>query len=329
MKRLLVGIMSVMVLAGCNQQESKNQYVKPKENVEVEKTEKSNHKNQSNNKKKDNKNIKEVSKTKTETAKKENNQQKQSYYAFVNQDGAVNILDPSFIKYYFSGNHTSEFANVKVGMSKSEVEAIYGTSNEQGMSVQSFEGTRYGDIVAVYDAQQNVKNVYINSKQQVSYQQVIQTYGKPSFDWNNAKEEDKSQPSFGKMLVYDNDKTNGFSVIIHFDVNNNVQMITQGKDNVVPDNTTKTKQESSNKQTSITKEQVKQFAVKFGNVDKEKQNGLLLNNVIDEGDHFIVTFTNMSNAGRPHEMHIDKQTGDYVMYTAGTQDIEAKGNINQ
>lgn len=147
-------------------------------------------------------------------------------YSFIDDKGYINILDPAFIDYYFSGDRTKELGPVRVGMTKSEVEKIFGPSQGRGLAAQYPMSARYGDIAVDYQ-NDKVTTLYVNTSKVVSINDIRRVYGKPTIDMNQYLKENKepvASPSY--EFVYDDNDNNGFAVIVIFDkMDGNVKLL--------------------------------------------------------------------------------------------------------
>lgn len=169
-------------------------------------------------------NIELPSKEEIEKKQDKTDQLKVSEFTFMNPKGEIDILSTAFKQYYFSGNRANEFAGIRVGMTKNEVEKKFGPSTVKGEGAQYLTDAKYGDIGVQYE-DGVVKEFFINPSQKVAVDEIISSYGKPTVDMNQKlKESTDSNPM--PILVYDGNANNGYAVTVVLDkIDGHVRLI--------------------------------------------------------------------------------------------------------
>ncbi|QCT74186.1 hypothetical protein [Macrococcoides canis] len=239
MRKYLGVFIVVLLLSACGQNDSD---LKGKQGSEVSQTNQTSEKKDKNEKVTSEKPTTEKPTTEKPTTEKPTSEEVNSLspskekshdFGFIDDKGYINILDKNFIDYYFSSNRQNEIGPVKVGMSKSEVESLFGPSRGPGNNQQYYMSARYGDIAVDYDNSNHVSKVVINTSTAISTNDIKSVYGEPTVDMNQYyKENDEPVASPSIDFVYDSNNSNGYAVIVTFDkIDGNVRLIsTVGED---------------------------------------------------------------------------------------------------
>ena len=137
-------------------------------------------------------------------------------YPFISADGHIDYRHNQFSNYLFNTNHRNDFGGIKVGMSRSEVESMYGQSSGEGDGAQFRSGGRYGVIVVMYDNSDKVQMIALNDSSGITYEDIRSLFGEPSYDWSKDPNQNEARGSFMHLFIYDANKTNGYAVVFTF-----------------------------------------------------------------------------------------------------------------
>ncbi|MFC6292250.1 hypothetical protein BHU61_00470 [Macrococcus epidermidis] len=206
MKKLLLLSMTAMLMAACgNEEETKE---KGASKVETETS-------ASTEEKKEVSTEEKAKETKKIVEKKDSTEEKNlsGKYPYMDEDGHIDILSDAFINAYTRQNRISEFAGITQGMEVTEVEKMYGKPTHDGKSRISSNHERFGDI-AIENTDYKVSQIYINSSTPHTREEILAKYGVATEVW-------KSDDGEVISLVYNNNHSNGFQLILHFDKNDN------------------------------------------------------------------------------------------------------------
>ncbi len=221
MKKLLwTAVAGSLLLTACSNEEKGNKEVKEvniesKQNTTEESTEKPASSQKQSEK---NEAATEEKEPKTSVASKKSDQTK-AEYSFLKENGQVNFEDPAFREYYFFQPHVEEFADIKAGMTRQQVEAIYGSPTGQaGINQAGETADRYGDIAVQY-FNDEVVQVALAPDEKISVERARQLFPNPTIDMIAERAKGPvpaSQPSF----TYNETQGNGFMVWIKFSDDN-------------------------------------------------------------------------------------------------------------
>lgn len=206
MKKLLLLSMTAMLMAACgNEEETKE---KGASKVETETS-------ASTEEKKEVSTEEKAKETKKVVEKKDSTEEKSlsGKYPYMDKDGHIDILSDAFVEEYTRKNRIGEFAGITQGMEVTEVEKIYGKPTHDGKSRISSDHERFGDI-AIENTDYKVSQIYINSSTPHTREEILAKYGVATEVW-------KSDDGEVISLVYNNNHSNGFQLILHFDKNDN------------------------------------------------------------------------------------------------------------
>ncbi|MCG7419630.1 hypothetical protein MHJ97_04180 [Macrococcus epidermidis] len=325
MKKLLMTVFSTSILlTACGEAEKKtDSNIKINDSNEKETNKDASKTVEDKSSKKDSTTQKKNTVTKSTEKKKQDNtdkvnalnKQKNSEFAFMNEKGQIDILSPAFKQYYFSGNRSSEFAGMRIGMTKEEVEQKFGKPTGKGLAGQYLTEFRYGDIGVEY-GDNRVKRFFINPSQKVSVSQLMSAYGNPTVNMYEEMK-DSSDPIPGAMpeLIYDGNANNGYAVVVLLNSSDqNVGMIeTVSKDiskliNV--GNNISRDEGTTNSGDEITKADLREFMKAYGQPDPVKKGGTDIRTIEDQGDAWLIHTYNLSMAGLAYDYLVDKKTGD-------------------
>ncbi|WP_229713111.1 hypothetical protein [Macrococcus hajekii] len=212
----------------------------------------------------------EVAKEKEDAA----NSDKIEGFSFVDTKGRVNISSQAFMDYYFSGNRRTKFANIKQGITRNQVEAVYDKSQGVGQSAQTGVGERYGDIVVVYNQQDIVDTILLNPTEKLNVEDIRRLYGEPTLDEHQYMKEGIAAGKGGAYMptfIYDGNNQNGYHVSVTFTgIDVYVRAIETDEGDLSPQTTqNQTKDETvQNHQNQVTEEQVRAFVLKVGKPDE-------------------------------------------------------------
>ncbi|WP_414047710.1 hypothetical protein ACMGE7_02215 [Macrococcus equi] len=144
-----------------------------------------------------------------QTSDQTENETRKSDYSFIDENGEIDIRDPKFKDYFFHEAHTDDFAGIKVGMTREEVEALYGPITEDaGYDMHQGGLDKVGDISLNIGQDDRVKSIYITPGEIMTEDESNATYGKPT--------EINDDTYLGPVYVYNTNKNNRFQVIIGF-----------------------------------------------------------------------------------------------------------------
>ena len=132
-------------------------------------------------------------------------------YPYMDKDGYIDILSDAFINAYTRQNRITEFAGITQSMDVAEVEKTYGKPTHDGKNRISRNHERFGDI-AKENTDYKVSQIYINSSAPHTREEILAKYGVTIEVWKNDDGEVIS-------LVYNNNHSNRFQLILHFDKN--------------------------------------------------------------------------------------------------------------
>ncbi|WP_414054253.1 hypothetical protein ACMGE6_02000 [Macrococcus equi] len=309
MKKLLSVVLSTTVLfAACGENKSEEQDKGASKVASENTTEKKVQKDD--NKQTQQDTTKDKQKTEKQTTEDQSNQQTtKRKYTYVDALGHVDILSDAFIKGYTRSNRTTGFAGIEQGMDLAQVEQLYGKPTHDGKSRISENHQRYGDI-AVENMDGKVFQIYINSSQPVSKEEVIAKYGKPTTTLTSESEGITT-------IIYNNDHSNGFQLLITFDNNDMFKSMEQlpetfdvasdfyydGASNEIEDET------SDGTSKEVTKEQLYEFMQEYGKPNEAEKSGTGIRTIDDNGDSWLIHSYNLSMAGLAYDYIINKQTG--------------------
>lgn len=144
-----------------------------------------------------------------QTSDQTENETRKSDYSFIDENGEIDIRDPKFKDYFFHEAHTEDFAGIKVGMTREEVEALYGPITEDaGYDMHQGGLDKVGDISLNIGQDDRVKSIYITPGEKMTEDESNAIFGKPT--------EINDDTYLGPVYVYNTNKNNGFQVIIGF-----------------------------------------------------------------------------------------------------------------
>lgn len=148
---------------------------------------------------------KSVSKPTSET--KDNKTKTKSQYSFIDENGKIDIKDPAFKQYFFHEAHTEDFAGIKVGMTREEVEALYGpVEKNQGYDMHQGGLDRVGDISLAMGQGDRVGAIYITPGVEMTDEEFNKVFGEPT--------EIVNDDLLGPVKIYNSNKNNGFQIVI-------------------------------------------------------------------------------------------------------------------
>lgn len=327
MKKLLSVVLSTTVLfAACGEDKSEEQdkgaSKVASENTSEKKVQKDD------NKQTQQDTTKDKQKTEKQTTEDQSNQQTtKRKYTYVDALGHVDILSDAFIKGYTRSNRTTGFAGIEQGIDLAQVEQLYGKPTHDGKSRISENHQRYGDI-AVENMDGKVFQIYINSSQPVSKEEVIAKYGKPTTTLTSESEGITT-------IIYNNDHSNGFQLLITFDNNDMFKSMEQlpetfdvasdfyydGASNETEDETS----DSTSKE--VTQDDIKAYIDIMGEPNPAEKSGSAIMEIVDEGDKWRVPTYHLSGAGASPIYIIDKKTGDTISLFGIANDESEAPNV--
>ncbi|MCG7419598.1 hypothetical protein MHJ97_04015 [Macrococcus epidermidis] len=138
---------------------------------------------------------------------KENKTKTKSQYSFIDENGKIDIKDPAFKQYFFHEAHTEDFAGIKVGMTREEVEALYGpVEKNQGYDMHQGGLDRVGDISLAMGQDDRVGAIYITPGVEMTDAEFNKVFGEPT--------EIVNDDLLGPVKIYNTNKNNGFQIVI-------------------------------------------------------------------------------------------------------------------
>ncbi|WP_414055852.1 hypothetical protein [Macrococcus equi] len=165
--------------------------------------------------------IQSDSETKTvkHTTKKENKNNTQTTKKSVNHK-STDIMSEDFHQMYMFNDHRFAVDKIKFGMTRDEVEAIYGASLGKGDDLYGLKTTALYDVYGVtYDNLNKVRQIVINPNRKISKAEFLKVYSNPTTD---------GAP--GNTLEYNDNNNNGYKIRASFDDNDNLIGIAQVND---------------------------------------------------------------------------------------------------
>ncbi|TDM50481.1 hypothetical protein ETI06_00455 [Macrococcoides goetzii] len=323
MKKLLLLSMTAMLMAACgNEEETKE---KGASKVETETS-------ASTAEKKEVSTEEKAKETKKVVEKKDATEEKSlsGKYPYMDEDGHIDILSDAFINAYTRQNRISEFAGITQGMEVTEVEKIYGKPTHDGKSRISSDHERFGDI-AIENTDYKVSQIYINSSTPHTREEILSKYGVATEVW-------KSDDGEVISLVYNNNHSNGFQLILHFDKNDNFIAMEQQPETyqmtgelIVSDDDAPSEAEmaANSAQGEVTKDQLKQYIEIIGEPNEAEKSGTGIHSIEDQDDKWLIHTYHLSMAGASPDYIVDKKTGDVISRYPMTGDEDSAPNLFQ
>lgn len=313
MKKLLLLSMTAMLMAACgNEEETKEKGASKVETETPASTEG----------KKEVSTEEKSKETKKVVEKKDSTEEKSlsGKYPYMDKDGHIDILSDAFVEEYTRHNRITGFAGITQGMDVAEVEKMYGKPTHDGKSRISSDHERFGDI-AIENTDYKVSQIYINSSTPVTKSQVIEKYTPPTFELTSKSEGITT-------IVYNNDKDNGFQLLVTFDENDQFISMEQVGENVdvsndfYYDKTVSTSNEKSLESNEVTEEDIQKYIVIQEQPNEAEKSGSAIDKIEDFGDKWRVLTYHLSGGGMAPIYMIDKKTGD-ATYIMGMDESEA------
>lgn len=156
-----------------------------------------------------------ISKHQDELREKESKKQEEQQ-----ERTSIDVLDEDWINDYFFHNYINEYEDVKVGMSKDDVESLLGTDSSYiDSSDDKFKA--YGSIGIKYDKKDKVEKIAIvpSSYSSVDEEEIKDNYG-------NHKYKGKLENG-DTALYYDGTRGNGYVIVAVLDSGDNLKYIFQ------------------------------------------------------------------------------------------------------
>lgn len=322
MKKLLLLSMTAMLMSACGSEEDTKEKGASKVQTET---------SASTEEKKEVSTEEKAKETKKVVEKKDSTEEKSlsGKYPYMDEDGHIDILSDAFINAYTRQNRISEFAGITQGMEVTEVEKIYGKPTHDGKSRISSNHERFGDI-AIENTDYKVSQIYINSSTPHTREEILAKYGVATEVW-------KSDDGEVISLVYNNNHSNGFQLILHFDKNDNYIAMEQQPDTyqmtgelIVSDDAPSAAEMAANTaQGEVTKDQLTQYIEIIGEPNEAEKSGTGIHSIEDQGDKWLIHTYHLSMAGASPDYIVDKKTGDVISRYPMTGDEDSAPNLFQ
>lgn len=132
----------------------------------------------------------------------------------------TDIMTSDFHSMYMNNDHRFAVDKIKFGMTKDEVEAIYGSSQSKGNDLFGSKTSALYDVYAVNYDQNKVRQIVINPKRKITKSEFLKVYANPSSEL--------SYPA--NTLEYNDNNDNGYKIRAAFDDKDNLIGLAQIND---------------------------------------------------------------------------------------------------
>lgn len=174
---------------------------------------------------------------KISTKSEQSNTTADGKYSFINDKNEIDFSDPAFRQYYFFESHHEEAFGVRLGMTEKQVKDILGAPT--GETLLSGQGAMpaklYGDIAVTYF--NNVVNtIAVHPQRKITEAEALRHFPNPTM--NNLERirngEAKTGPEKYPFFLYDDNRGNGYQIVIDFDDAGNIKEIKNQKEVIEP-----------------------------------------------------------------------------------------------